>query len=80
MATVWENISFGLPYVLFVLCLFVILVISHFGFGAGLVMVASVPGHSVSFACCDKFHFITMFMSVNEIKYQENPFKSDFLM
>ena len=40
-----------LPYVLFVLCLFVILVISHFGFDGGtLVLIASVPGHCLPFS------------------------------
>ena len=37
-------------FVLFVLLLIVILVISHFGFEGGtLVLIASVPGHCLSF-------------------------------
>ena len=39
------NCSFGLPYVLYVFLLIVILVISHFGFDGGtLVLIASVTG------------------------------------
>ena len=37
MAIFWERV-----YVLFVFCLFVILVISHF---EGGILIASVPGH-----------------------------------
>ena len=51
MATFWgKSCSFGLPYVLFVLCIFVVLVISRFGFeGATLVLIVSVPGHCLPF-------------------------------
>ena len=39
-----KELSFDLPYVLFVLCLCVILDISHFGFEGGtMVLIASVP-------------------------------------
>ena len=42
--------SFGLPIVLFVFLLIVILVLYHFGFeGETLVLIASVPGHCLSF-------------------------------
>ena len=42
--------SVGLPYVLFVISLFVIVVISHFGFdGETLVLIASVAGHCLAF-------------------------------
>ena len=42
--------SFSLPYVLFVFKLIVIVVISHFGFEGGtLVLIVSVPGHCLSF-------------------------------
>ena len=42
--------SFGLPYVVYVFWLIVILVISHFGFEGGtLVLIASVPGRCLSF-------------------------------
>ena len=45
-----ERCSFSLPYVLFVFLLIVILVISHFGFeGGALVLIASVPGHCFTF-------------------------------
>ena len=47
-----DSCSFGfkLTYLLFVFCLIVILVISHFGFEGGtLVLIASVPGHYLSF-------------------------------
>ena len=50
MATFWESCSFGLPYVLFVFWLIIILVISHFGFEGGtLVLIASVPDNCLSF-------------------------------
>ena len=48
MATFWERSLFGQLNVFFVLCLhvFVILVVSHFGFKSGtVVLTASVPGH-----------------------------------
>ena len=42
--------SFHLPHVQVVLCLFVILVVSLLGFEGGtLVLIASVPGHSLHF-------------------------------
>ena len=45
-----ESCSFGLRYVLFVFSLIVVLVISHFGFEGGtLVLIASVPGRCLSF-------------------------------
>ena len=48
-----ESCSFDLPYVLFVFRLIVILVISHIGFEGGtLVLIASVPGHCLSFTLC----------------------------
>ena len=41
-----KSCSFGLPNVLFVLCLFVVLVVSDFDFHGGtLYLIASVPGH-----------------------------------
>ena len=47
---------FGLPNVSFVLCVFVILVISHFGFeGETLVLIAPVPGHCLHFYFSMKF-------------------------
>ena len=47
-----NNSLFGLPYVVFVFLLFVVLVISHFGFEGGtLVLIASVPGHCLPFTC-----------------------------
>ena len=47
VATFWEkSCSLGLPYVLIVLCLFVILVIFRFGFKVEIwVVFATVPGH-----------------------------------
>ena len=45
-----ESCSLGLPYVLIVFLLIVILVISHFGFEGGtLVLIALVPDHCLSF-------------------------------
>ena len=48
--------------VLFVLCLFVILVVSHFGFKCGtLVLAASVPGHCLPFVSKTNFcHYATL--------------------
>ena len=41
-----KSCLYGQPYVLFVLCLFVILVMSHSGYeGETLVLTAPVPGH-----------------------------------
>ena len=53
-----ESCSFGLPYVLFVFLLIVILVISHFGFEGGtMVLIASVPGHCLNFTSYYKHIF-----------------------
>ena len=42
--------SYGLSFILFVLCLFVVLVVFYSGFGGGtLVLIASVPGHGLTF-------------------------------
>ena len=42
--------SFDLQDILCVFCLIVNLIISHFGFDGGtLVLIASVPGHCLSF-------------------------------
>ena len=51
MATVWEGAAYSFyRYVLFAYSLIVILVISHFGFeGRTLVLIVSVPVHSLSF-------------------------------
>ena len=54
MATFWRFkkllIRFAIQYFLFVICLFVILVIFHFDFEDGtLVLNASVPGHCLPF-------------------------------
>ena len=41
-----KSCSLGLPYFPFAICLFVILVLSHFGFnGMILVKIVPVPGH-----------------------------------
>ena len=41
-----KSCSFGQPYMFFVLCIFVILLVSHFGFEDGTeVLMAPVPGH-----------------------------------
>ena len=40
-----------LPYILFVLCLFVILTVSYFSYEDGtVVLIAPVPGHCLPFA------------------------------
>ena len=45
-----NSCSLGWPYVLFVFCLFVILVISRFGFKGWIgVLIASVPGLCILF-------------------------------
>ena len=44
------NCSFGYPYVLFVSCLFVISVVSKFGFEGGtVVLIVPVPCHCFTF-------------------------------
>ena len=45
-----NSCSLDYPYVLFVACIFVMLVISYFGFeGRTLVLIAPVSGHCLSF-------------------------------
>ena len=54
-------VSFCTQFVLFLLCLFVILVISHFGFEGGIwVLIAPVPGHCllVTFSHSYQDHFV----------------------
>ena len=48
-----KSCSFDRPCVLFLLCLFVALVVSHFVFeGRNLVLIVSVPGHCLLFTFC----------------------------
>ena len=50
MATLRERTTLSVYHVLFVFQLFVILVISHFGFeGETLVLIALFPGHCLPF-------------------------------
>ena len=68
MATFWERVAHSVNRVFSLLCLFVALVVSHFGVESKtLVMIASVPGHCLP----STFHhdqpayisfFITVFM------------------
>ena len=53
MATLWERAAHSVNRVFSLLCLFVALVVSHFGFeGSTLVLIASVPGHCLPFTFC----------------------------
>ena len=62
----------GLPY-LFLLCRFVILVVSHFGFeGRTLVLITPVPGHCLPFT----FDIISELILVKQVLPQ--PGKSLF--
>ena len=50
MATFWERAAHSVNHMFSLLCLFVALVVSHFGFeGRNLVLIASVPGHCLTF-------------------------------
>ena len=55
-----KSCSFGELYVLFVLCLFVILVVSYFGFENGtVVLIAPLPCHCLPLVLIRQmFHFI----------------------
>ena len=71
-----KSCSFGLPYALFALFLFVTLVVSHFGFNGGtMVLIAPVPGHCLPFAFQAKIKiFFTYFCSKHKIVgTNENP-------
>ena len=48
-----KSCSFGLPYIIFVLCLLVSKVGSHFGEGRTLVLIVSVSGHCLPFTYHD---------------------------
>ena len=50
MTTFWERAAHSVYRMLSLLCLFVALGVSHFGFEGGtLVLIASVPGHCLHF-------------------------------
>ena len=50
MATFWERTTHSVNHMFSLLCLFVSLVVSHFGFeGRTLDLIASVPGHCLPF-------------------------------
>ena len=50
MATFWERAAHSVNRMFSLLCLFVALVVSLFGFkGRTLVLIASVPGHFLPF-------------------------------
>ena len=53
MATSWERAAHLANDVLFVLYLICNLVVSHFGFEGGtIVLIAPIPGHCLSFTFC----------------------------
>ena len=50
MGTLWERAAHSLNHVLSLLCLFIALVVSHFGFeGRTMALIASFPGHCLPF-------------------------------
>ena len=54
MATFWERAAHSFNCMFSLLCLFVALVDSNFGFeGRTMILIASVPGHCLSFTCYD---------------------------
>ena len=59
MATLWERAAHSVNRMLYLLCLFLAFVVSHFGFeGLTLVLIASVPGHCLLFTLSDSMHLI----------------------
>ena len=61
MATFWEiaQCSLGWPYFLLVRRLFVILVISFYGFEGGIwVLIVPVPGHCILVLLCTQYETI----------------------
>ena len=50
MTTFWEGVAHSVNYMFSLLCLFVVLVVSHLGFkGRSLVLIAPVPGDCFPF-------------------------------
>ena len=50
MATFWESTAHSDHHIFSLLCLFVVLVVSHFGFeGGNRIKIAPVPGRCLSF-------------------------------
>ena len=50
MATFWERVAYSVNRMFSLLCLFVALVVSHFGFESrALVLIVPVPGHGLPF-------------------------------
>ena len=46
MVIFWERAAHSINHIFSLLCLFVALVVSHFGFESGtLILIVSVPGH-----------------------------------
>ena len=53
MATFWERAAHSVNHVVSLLCLFVVLVVSHLRFEGGnlVLLFVTVPGHCLSFTC-----------------------------
>ena len=61
MATFWERVAHSVNRMFSLLCLFVALAASHFGFEGGtLVLIASVPGPEV----------IKLFFTLNSAEHE----------
>ena len=61
MATLWEKAAHLANRVFSLICQFVGLVVSHFGFGdRTLVLISSVPGHFLPFTFCKFIQQITI--------------------
>ena len=55
MATFWNIAAHSIYRLLSLLCLFVALVVSHFGFeGRTLVLIVSVQSHFFNYSACTK--------------------------
>ena len=51
MLTFWKRAAHSVTHMFSLLCLFVVLVVSHLGFeGGNLVLISPVPGHCLPFA------------------------------
>ena len=68
MATVLERAANSVNRVFSLLCIFVALVVSHFGFeGRTLVLIASVPSHCLPFYL---IHTVSMLSQTKKIIFQ----------
>ena len=81
MTTFWEKAAHSVYRVIFLLCLFVVLVISYLGFkGGNLVLIASVPGHCFPFSINKCVSKVYEYMSIIKRGTKRDDIWNDFVL